>query len=96
MIPLADTILIGTLYTTPLQDHDNASIGNFTLDVRVTRGLFDGTNDKQGFARRTISMFLASAVLDTQVPVEYWHCSIEPGMARKLNLPATMSFGGMK
>jgi len=96
MIPLADTILIGTLYTTILQDHDNASIGNFTLDVRVTRGLFDGASDKQGFARRTISMYLASAILDTQVPVEYWNCSIESGMARKLNLPETMSFGRMK
>lgn len=93
-LTVIETMHLATLYTRILEDPDSKEIGNFTLEVRVSLAIFMASGDKVGMAKSAIAAHLASAVLDTQVPQEYWMCNVNPEYAGRLNLPAVMSFGG--
>lgn len=83
---------IATLFTEILQDPTNLEIGNFTVEVEIDFLQFSMSPSKQEFVKREISLHLAQAILDTEVPMGYWRCNIEPSFARDLNFPLTMVF----
>jgi hypothetical protein len=85
--------LIGTLNTGILQQHDDGSgIGQYNLPVYVGEQMMDASPDKQGLAKSTISMFLASAIKDTTVPASYWGLAVEPKFQKAFNWPEYMKF----
>lgn len=92
-LTLIESIHIATLFTRVLEDHETKEGGNFTLDVNIPISGFMASTAKQLYVQHEISRHLASAILDTQVPVEYWMCNINPEYAAKLNLPPQMAFG---
>lgn len=96
MIPLQDTMLIGTLYTMPIQDLSGSTIGQFEQEIRIVRNVFLFANSKRQFIKTTISAYLASAIVDTEVPAEYWRFRLSRELVNELNLPEYMFFGARK
>lgn len=83
---------IATLFTQILQDPTNLEIGNFSVEVHIDFLQFSVSPSKQEFVKKEIATHLAQSVLDTEVPLDYWRCNIEPTFARDLNLPLSMAF----
>ena len=92
---MTESMKVATLRTRELQDHAAlvTTIGQFELDVTIPRGHFLRAGDKSGMVKSYIARHLASAIMDTQVPSEYWVCFLEPEIARELNIPSPLNFG---
>jgi hypothetical protein len=90
MIP---TMHVATLYTDILQDPDNLEIGNFHIEVLVDKRMFLESGDKPGMLKSTIARYLASSIMHTQVPMDYWRCNMNPEISRHTGIPAAFSFG---
>ena len=85
---------LGLLYTRPLEDHDNGGeVGTFEYPVTIEDKIFLASRDKPGLVKKQISMFLAVAVKETAVPVEYWYCALESLVAKQCTLPSVLNFG---
>jgi len=90
-------MLLGKLFTRPLQDHDaGGEIGQFEIDVIVDHDLFMKSGDKAGLVKRQFSAHLASCIHDTQVPIEYWQGLVEEKVARHCSRPTVLNFGAAK
>ena len=87
-------MIIGVLVTIPLQDHsrDGKEIGIFELPVNISEELFNNSPDKKAIVKKTIAAFLASAILDTEVPQEYWALKVAPVFRKEFNWPENMTF----
>lgn len=83
---------LADLFTQPLQDHelDAYQIGQFELRVECEDAIFLSAHDKFAFWKRSVAIHLASAMADTQVPQEYWHCKPTLEMQKAFNLPPQM------
>lgn len=89
-------MLLGKLYTAPLQDHDaDGEIGQFEIDIDVDRNMFLQSGDKPGLVKRQIALFLGSSVLSTGVPREYWRCVLQNKVAKNTGLPESLNFGAV-
>ena len=95
----APLIKLGTLHTLPLdstgagkEKEEIEGIGYFELDVTLARSIFLASGDKPGLVKSTIGTWLASAILDTEVPREYWNFKTHRLIAKEFNLPRQMSF----
>lgn len=93
---MSNTILLGVLRTRPIQDHNspNKEIGQFELEVRTALKPMLTSGDVRGYMVQQISIYLASAVRDTQVPTEYWQFVTNPKVAREYNFHSVLDFGG--
>jgi len=90
-------MLLGKLFTRPLQDHDaDGEIGQFEIDVVVDHAMFMQSGDKAGLVKRQFAAHLASAAHDTAVPLEYWQGLVDEKVARNCNMPTYLSFGSRK
>lgn len=91
---MSDDLNIGYLATRPLQDHaaDGEEIGYFELDVDIPRAQFFASGDKAGLAKKTIATHLASAMMDTQVPQNYWAFWPSREFRKEFNWPEVMEF----
>ena len=86
-------VLLAFLTTIPVQDHDyDKAIGQFELEVHCEQSMLLSACDKPAFIKRQISAHLASAIMDTKVPIEYWRANINREVAKYANLPETLSF----
>jgi hypothetical protein len=84
---------LGVIFTQPIQDHDNGGeIGQFVLEVTVDKKMFLASADKPGLIRRQFAAHLASASLDTHVPVEYWQGKVEEKVASLSGVPQQFNF----
>jgi len=88
-------IRIGKLFTRPLSTAPD-SIGFFEVEVGVSSAMFLADADKRGLAMRTVSQYLAVAMISTEVPQEYWYIEFDPKMQKEFNLPVTLSFSQEK
>ena len=91
-------MILGTLTTTPLEDHtaERTSIGQFVLTVEVEDKVFLSTGDKRGFVNKTIGFHLASAIKDTEVPAQYWGFMASSTLMKEFNFPRKINFGAVR
>lgn len=87
-------MIIGKLITRPLQDHDKPGkeIGQFELEIVLEEKFINNSGDPKSFVNKTIGMWLASAILDTEVPQEYWAFIPARKIRRAFNWPEIMPF----
>jgi hypothetical protein len=90
----AHTLTLGMIFTEVLQDHKagEESIGQFELPVTIAQKHFMQSGDKLGLTKNCIAQHLASAMLDTKVPLHHWRCKVIPEVSREFNIPATFTF----
>jgi hypothetical protein len=95
--PNSSNITLGVLHTRPLQDHDSPDkeIGLFEQPVTLSTRMFLESGDKSGLVRTTIATYLASAVLDTKVPQDYWFFTASEFLQQNFTYPERMSFGAL-
>ena len=86
-------MIIGTLQSRILEDHAINETGNFSLDVNVDEAVMQRSGDVFSYATATISAYLASSIIETQVPVEYWSFITSERMIRRYNFPGAINFG---
>jgi len=87
---------IATLFTNPMEedsprDHVNHPVGIFTLPIKIAEKAFLQSPAKKDFVKSTISAHLASAIMDTEVPIEYWNVELHIEIAKEFNLPQAFS-----
>lgn len=89
-------MIIGKLITRSLQDHeaDKTEIGYFELEIPLEEKFINNSSDPKAFVRKTIGTYLASAILDTEVPQEYWAFQPCRKLRRAFDWPELMPFGG--
>lgn len=89
-------MLLGQLTTIPIEDHaaEQTEIGQFTLEVNLPEKAFLQSRDKPGLVKSTIAQHLASAIMDTEVPKDYWAFQAAPVLRKEFNFPQVISFGG--
>lgn len=87
-----ETILLAHLETQVLQDHkaDQTEIGGFELDVKLPVGVWNAEPNKWLRWKHEVSRHLASAIIDTEVPAEYWFCQPPLEMQKAFGLPESM------
>ncbi len=88
-------MLLGTLLTRRLQDKSllTKPVGQFELEVNVEDQVWDKSKDKAGLLKHYIAQYLASAVIDSTVPTEYWGFAPTPEVRLNFNLPELIAFG---
>jgi hypothetical protein len=59
-------MILGTLRTHILEDHDTKEGGFFSLEVTIDEGLMQRSGDVKAFAYRQVAAYLSSAILDTR------------------------------
>ena len=90
-------MLLGKLFTAPLQDHDaGGEIGQFEIDVDVERKIFLQSGDKPGLVKKQIAIHLGSSILSTGVPKEYWRFVMNDTVAKHTGLPESLNFGALQ
>ena len=89
-------MLLGKLFTAPLQDHDaGGEIGQFEIDVDVERKMFLQSGDKPGLVKRQIALHLGSSIHTTGVPKEYWRFVMDEKVSKHTGLPESLNFGAV-
>lgn len=91
---MSDHLFIGTLATRPLQDHAKSGreIGYFELEVYIPRHTFLESGAKKSLASKTIGQHLASAVIDTEAPKEFWSFFPSNEFRKEFGWPEVMEF----
>jgi hypothetical protein len=87
-------MILGTLRTHILEDHDTGEGGFFSLEVTIDEGLMQRSGDVKAFAFRQVAVFLSSAVLDTGVSRDRWTFEFEDRPRRRYSFPEFLDFGG--
>ena len=78
---------VGHLFTRPIEDHRIGETGDFELAITLPDKMFEESGDKFGLWKHTVAQHLASAILDTQVPKEYWFLRVPIVFQKAFNLP---------
>lgn len=86
-------MILGTLRTRILEDHDIKQGGYFDLPVTIDEATMQRTGDPKSYAHTIIAAHLSSAIRDTGVPQEYWTFEFEARPRRKYNFPELLNFG---
>jgi len=81
---------VGHLFTKYIEDHDEKETGSFELAIEIPDHIFDPSGDKFGLWKKTVATHLASAILDTKVPKEYWHVRVPLKFQTAFNLPEVL------
>lgn len=89
-------MILGTLRTRILEKQSPDTLaegGFFSLEVKVDEGVMQRSGDVKAFAYRAIAAYLATAVRETEVPMEYWTFEFEPKPALTYDFPTvTLKF----
>lgn len=89
-------MILGTLRSRILEKQSPDTLaegGFFSLEVKVDEGVMQRSGDVKAFAYRAIAAYLATAVRDTEVPIEYWTFEFEPKPTRVYGFPSeTLKF----
>lgn len=81
---------IGHLFTKYIEDHDAKETGSFELAINIPDKMFNESGDKFGLWKHTVAQHLASAILDTKVPKEYWYIRVPIAFQGAFNLPEVL------
>lgn len=64
--------------------------GFFELEVSIDEAVLQKSGDVKSYAYKTIGAHLATAVTDTEVPVEYWTFEFSERADRRYGFPSTI------
>lgn len=81
---------VGHLFTKSLEDHEAKETGSFELALNIPDRIFEESGDKFALWKHTVAQHLASAILDTEVPKEYWYIRVPITFQTAFNLPEVL------
>lgn len=95
-MPSAREFPIGTLRTRILEDHSLPITEGGVFETPVMGepnfNLLFGMSLRE-YVNHRIGIALANAVVETQVPIEFWHIDLDPTIQTALSLPTNLNFG---
>lgn len=86
-------MILGTLRTRIIEDHTIKEGGFFELEVHCDETMIQQSHSPKEFIFRHIATHLASSVMDTTVPKEYWTFETTERAVRRYGIPAFVNFG---
>lgn len=86
-------MILGTLRTRIIEDHDVSEGGFFELEVTIDETMMKRSGDAKSFAYTTIASWLSYVIIDTGVPREYWTFEFSERAQRRYQFPEFLNFG---